>query len=311
MVQSTTFYLPSSDGIHQLHGLIWRPEGTPKGVIQITHGISEYIGRYAPFASFLAEQGYVVVGHDHLGHGETANHRRELGFFADRGGWHYVLEDVRRVHLEMADRFPQLPYVLMGHSMGSFVARLYLIDYPGCLDGCILSGTGQGAAPLVGFGRGLSGLLSRVLGSRHVSKLITSLSLGAYNKQFRPNRTHADWLSRDEAAVDAYVADPLCRFVPTVSMFADMMAMIQQVGSAKRLTAMDRELPIYLFSGQCDPVGDCGKGVEKVCQLLQNAGVKDVSLKLYPEGRHEMLQETNRLEVYQDVLGWLEGKLGT
>lgn len=306
MVSSQVFTFSSSDGIHDVSAVRWLPEGTPRGVVQLVHGISEYMGRYDPFARYLTQHGFAVVGHDHLGHGKTARDSTEYGWFADKDGWKYVLEDTHTLRELAGKACPDLPYFLMGHSMGSFVVRGYLMFWPGTVDGAILSGTGQERAPTVAAGRILSSLFTRISGPRAHSRLLNTLSMGAYNKQFRPNRTGADWISRDTAVVDAYCADPLCRFLPTVSMFHDMMVGLQLLAKRENLQKMDRDTPVYFFSGDKDPVGASGKGVRKVAGWFKEAGVKDVTVKLYPEGRHEMLNETNRDQVFQDVLDWLE-----
>ncbi|MGE9970731.1 lysophospholipase [Candidatus Pseudoscillospira sp. SGI.172] len=305
MGKQQDFTFPSADGVHTVHAVLWPADGETGAVVQIVHGISEYAERYASFAAFLNARGYAVVGHDHLGHGRTAG-EGEYGYFPERDGWHTVNRDVRRMRELTGERYPGMPYFLLGHSMGSFQARTYLIDYPGTVDGCILSGTGQEPAVLVAFGRLLSGVLCRIQGPGHVSRLITALSLGAYNGRFKPNRTSADWISRDTEVVDAYVADKLCRFVPTVGMFHAMMEGIAYIGAPKNAAKMDRSTPVALFSGDADPVGGEGKGVQKVFQLFQAAGCEDVRCKLYPGARHEILNETNRLEVWQDMLDWLE-----
>ncbi len=306
MADLREFTFPSSDGVHQLHAVEWRPEGPARAVVQLVHGISEYILRYDEFARFLAGRGLVVVGHDHLGHGKSASGPEEYGFLAQRDGWSLLEQDVHTLQERTAKRYPGLPYFLLGHSMGSFVARTYLIRYPGTLAGCILSGTGQPAAPLVATGGFLASLLSRLRGPRTASKLLSNLSTGAYNKKFRPNRTTADWISRDSAVVDAYVADPLCSFSPTAGMYRDMMGGLRFIGDRANLAKMDPGTPVYLFSGDQDPVGDMGKGVRRVFTLFREAGVTDLTMKLYPDGRHEMLNEPCRDGVYRDVLDWLE-----
>lgn len=303
-LRESTF--PSSDGLHQIHAAEWTPEnGAPKAVVQLVHGISEYILRYAPFADFLTEHGFAVVGSDHLGHGKTAKDPSEYGFISEAHGWEHMANDVRALRVRAGERFPGLPYFLLGHSMGSFLARTYLIRWPGTLTGAILSGTGQEPPALVALGRLLTGL-----GDPHkVNKLFLSLSLEAYNKKFAPNRTGADWISRDTAVVDAYVADPLCSFVPTAGMNHDLLGGLQFIAKRENLARMDPDTPIYFFSGDQDPVGSMGAGVKKVVGFFRDAGVKDLELKLYPGGRHEMLNETNRAEVYADVLAWLEAHL--
>lgn len=296
----------SADGVHTVHGVLWPAEGETKAVVQIVHGISEYIERYADFAAFLNRHGYTVVGHDHLGHGKTARGPEEYGCFPEKDGWHTVNRDVRSLRLLAGERWPDVPYFLLGHSMGSFQARTYLISYPGTVDGAILSGTGQEGKAVVLAGKVISKLLWQVKGPDKTSKLVNALSLGAYNNKFKPTRTSVDWISRDTAVVDAYAADPLCRFVPTVGMSYAIAEGLQFIGDPRNLARMDPSTPVALFSGEADPVGGMGKGVKKVYQLFQQAGCTDLSLKLYPGARHEILNETNRQEVYRDMLLWLE-----
>ena len=307
MIQTFDFSYPSSDKIHTVHAREWVPEGRPRGVVQIVHGVAEHIGRYDSAARFLASRGYVVCGEDHLGHGLTAGGK--FGYFGPKNGWDLVARDVRRLRQLEGEKLPNLPYVILGHSMGSFLTRTYLIRWPGTVDAAVLSGTGQEPAAAVASGKALSGSLCGLKGPDHVSRLVNELSLGSYNKAFKPNRTSSDWLSRDEAAVDAYLADPLCTFIPTVSMFRDMMGGLQFIASRANLAKMNKSTPIYLLSGDRDPVGSMGAGVRKVEGMLRSAGCQDVTVKLYPGGRHEMFNEINRQEVFNDLIAWIESKL--
>ena len=299
---------PSARAGFTVYAREWLPERPARAVIQIVHGIAEHIGRYEEIARFLSGYGFLVCGEDHLGHGRTAE-GGNYGFFAPADGWDLVVWDIRRLRELEGEKYPTLPYLLLGHSMGSFLTRTYLIAYPGTLDGAILSGTGQEPAPLVALGRALSALECRRLGPQGVSPLVDTLSLGAYNRRFRPNRTSADWISRDPAAVDAYLADPLCRSKPTVSMFRDMMEGLQFIAVRDNLRKMDPSTPVLLLSGDRDPVGGMGRGVRKVQNMFLDAGCTDVTLKLYPGGRHEMFHEVNQQEVFQDLLAWLEDRL--
>ena len=299
---------PSARAGFTIYAREWLPERPARAVIQIVHGIAEHIGRYEEIARFLSGYGFLVCGEDHLGHGRTAE-GGNYGFFAPADGWDLVVRDIRRLRELEGEKYPTLPYFLLGHSMGSFLTRTYLIAYPGTLDGAILSGTGQEPAPLVALGRALSALECRRLGPQGVSPLVDTLSLGAYNRRFRPNRTSADWISRDPAAVDAYLADPLCRSKPTVSMFRDMMEGLQFIAVRDNLRKMDPSTPVLLLSGDRDPVGGMGRGVRKVQNMFLDAGCTDVTLKLYPGGRHEMFHEVNQQEVFQDLLAWLEDRL--
>lgn len=310
MTNTNTFRFPSCDGTHQIFARQWLPaEGEPRAVVQLVHGVSEYIDRYAVVARWLADHGFVVVGCDHLGHGRTAAGSEEYGFFAEQKGWHTVSGDVRRLRTLMGQKYPDLPYFLLGHSMGSFLARTYLIDWPGTLTGAILSGTGQEAPLMVKAGWIMSDLVSKISGQRAHSKLVEKLSFGAYNKQFAPTRTRADWISRDEAVVDAYIADPLCEFLPTAGMFRDMMEGLQYIADKANLNKMDPATPVYIFSGDRDPVGGNGEGVQKVAGFFRDAGTEDLTVKLYPDGRHEMMNEINREEVFADLLSWLENHM--
>ena len=307
MATLRTFTFPSSDGRHTCHGSCWQPaRDLPRGVVQIVHGVAEHMGRYEWFARFLAGHGYAVCGADHLGHGRTGAEDGKFGYFGPRRGWELVTRDVRRLRLMAGDRFPGVPYFLLGHSMGSFLTRTYLCRYPGTVDGAILSGTGQESALLVGAGKALANLIAHIRGPEAVSPLVNELSLGSYNKQFRPNRTGADWISRDEKVVDAYLRDPWCTFTPTVGMFRDMLGGLQYIASPAALAQMDPDTPVYLFSGDRDPVGGNGAGVRKVYGYFEKQGTRDLTMKLYPGGRHEMLNELNREEVYADVLAWLD-----
>lgn len=300
MANVQEFFYPSIDGVHQVHAVVWRPEGGEvKGVVHLVHGICEYILRYDPFAQYLSSQGYVVTGNDHLGHGKTAKGPEEYGYFTR---WWDLVCDVRELQLKVKESYPEVPYFMLGHSMGSFVTRTFLIDYPGSLTGVILSGTGQEPGLTVAAGKLLTGMGD----PRKVNKLFYNLSIGAYNKKFAPTRTSADWICRDERVVDAYLADPLCNFPTKAGMNHAMMEGLQYVANKKNLEKMDKDLPVYFFAGDKDPVGAMGKGVKKVADWFREAGMKEVTVKLYPGGRHEMLNEINRDEVFADVTAWLE-----
>ena len=308
MTEFTEFTFPSKDGIHRCNVSLWTPEGGSKAVVQIVHGVAEYAGRYDQFARYLTDHGFVVCGEDHLGHGKTVDDGK-YGYFGKKDGWTLVTSDVRKLRVLMGEKYPGLPYFLLGHSMGSFVVRGYLMFWPGTVDGAILSGTGQEPPATVAAGRALSALLIRLKGPRAHSALLDALSVGRYNGQFKPVRTSADWISRDTVVVDAYRADPLCRFLPTVGMYHDMMVGLQLLAKPANLARMDPDTPVYFFAGDRDPVGANGAGVKKVAGWFRDAGVKDLTVRLYPEGRHEMLNEANRDEVYRDVLSWLERRL--
>lgn len=307
MAVEKEFYFTSVDGTHQCYAHQWQPEGEAKAVVQIVHGVAEYIQRYAPLAEFLAQNGYVVVGEDHLGHGKTVKDGK-FGYFGPKNGWATVAANVHRLRELAGEQWPGLPYFILGHSMGSFLTRTYLINWSGSVTGAILSGTGQEPGLTVGFGRAVCELLCALKGADSHSQFVYDLSLGAYNKQFAPNRTSADWICRDEAVVDAYLKDEFCTFQPTVGMFRDLMTGLGYIADRSNLARMDGNTPVYFFSGDHDPVGQNGAGVRKVYEAFKAAGCSDVTMKLYPDGRHEMVNEINKEEVWADILAWLEEK---
>lgn len=310
MAKFTEFTFPSCDGQHEIFSSLWLPdEGQPKAVVQLVHGISEYVNRYDALARYLAGHGFAVCGEDHLGHGRTGKQDSKFGYFARHDGWTLVTADVRALRQLMGEKYPDVPYFLLGHSMGSFLTRTYLCRYPGEVSGAILSGTGQEPSLIVGAGKLLASLISRFRGPEHISPLVHSLALGAYNKQFAPNRTTADWISRDEAVVDTYMVDPFCQIMPTVSLYRDMMGGLQYIAAPRALSQMDPDTPVYIYSGDQDPVGANGAGVRKVHGFFEKRGTKDLSLKLYEGGRHEMHNELNRDEVFADVLAWLNSHI--
>ena len=303
------FTFTSSTGMNRIRAKKYLPDGEAKAIVQIAHGIAEHIDRYAEFMEFLAGNGYIVVANDHLGHGKSINGPEDLGFFAARDGWNYVLRDMEKLHDRTEKEHPGLPYVMFGHSMGSFLTRTYLIQYPGKYDAAILSGTGHQAKAMVLSGYALASAAVKLYGPRKVGEKLNAIAFGAYNKGFENPRTEFDWLSRDEAQVDKYIADPLCGFVATVSLFRDMMGGIKFITEQKNINTMSRTQPIYFMAGDCDPVGDNGKGVERAYKAFCDAGLHDVMIRLYPGGRHEMLNEVNKYDVYQDILAWLTEKV--
>lgn len=301
MCRITDISYPSSDGVHTVYAREWAPEsGDAKAVVQIVHGMAEYIDRYDDFARFLARHGYIVVGEDHLGHGKTA--KGDFGFFAEEDGGKKMTEDVHTLQVTTQARYPGLPFYLLGHSLGSFFARYQMITWPGSVDGVILSGTGHVPAAAV---KALRPVIRRMT-KKHGKRAASPMSFAMFNKKFAPNRTAADWITRDEAIVDAYVVDPLTQIPTTYGMASDLVPLAEVLVSSEGLKRMDKTTPVYLFSGDRDPVGGEGKGVMKTYNTFRTLDFEDVSFKLYPEGRHEMLNEINRDEVYTDVLAWLD-----
>lgn len=303
------FYFNSSTGKNKIHARMCVPDAEPRAIVQIIHGIAEYIDRYDEFMSFLADNGIIAVGTDHLGHGKSIESEEQTGFFAYDNGWDYVVRDEEVLRLAMHENYPELPIIVFGHSMGSFMTRTLLIRYPDAFNAAIISGTGNQGAALVNGGLFMGNLVTGLKGAHHYSKFLNNLAFGSYNKIYDNPKTEYDWLSRDEANVQKYIDDPLCGFIPSCSLFRDMMTGVKFITNKKNLTAMNKDMPVYFMSGDMDPVGECGKGVQKAYNNFLEAGMKDVSIKLYPGGRHEMLNEINKDEVYTDILAWLGSKI--
>ena len=290
-----------------LDARLWRPAGAPRAVVQLVHGMAEHIDRYDPVARRLNRAGLAVVGHTHLGHGPRA---RRQGYFADHDGWQHLIDDAHRLRGIAQEQFPGLPYLMLGHSMGSFVTRCYLQEHGEGLAGAVLSGTGHFDGKTVTAALAAANLVCLFGGARKPSALIDRLAFGGYNKPFAPNRTDFDWLSRADAEVDKYVADPCCGFLFTGSGYRELFRGLKRLTDLDALKRMPKELPLLLISGDSDPVGGMGRGVEQVARDMRDAGMKHVEVRLYPGGRHEILNETNRDEVVRDVIIFVEQCLG-
>lgn len=303
------FTFPSADGKTTVYAVEWRPEGPVRAVLQLSHGVSEYILRYAHLAEFLTERGIAVAGHDHLGHGRSVAPGAARLYFGPKGSWSYVVDDLYTRRCLAARQFPGVPRFLLGHSMGSFLARTYLIRYPGTVDGAILMGTGQMPPALIAGGRAVAAREARKVGEEHSSPVVMDLAYGAYNKRFAPNRTPFDWISENRENVDRYVQDPWCGENPSIGLFREMLGGLRFIAKPENLKKMNANTPILFLSGSMDPVGDCGKGVRRAYRSFQKAGMRDVSMKLYPDLRHELLHERCREDVYEDLLRWLEARL--
>lgn len=299
----------SSTGLNTIYAKKCVPDVKARAVVQIAHGIVEKIDRYDDFMLFLAENGFVAVGNDHLGHGKSIGKPEEKGFFAARNGWNYVVEDMLRLHDRMVQDYPDIPYILFGHSMGSFLTRTYMINYPDKYDYAILSGTGHQGAALINAGYAAANLLCKLKGVRTDGKMLNDIAFGSYLDKIDNPRTAYDWLSKDSEQVDKYIADSDCGFICTASVYRDMMYGIKYITNAKNIAKMDMTKPVYFMSGDADPVGEYGKGVERAYKAFCKAGINDAMIRLYPGGRHEMLNETNRTDVYKDILNWIESKL--
>lgn len=306
MAIKQNFHYKSSDGKHKINGYRWLPEqGTYLGVVQIVHGMVEYVDRYDEFARFLCDNGYVVVGEDHLGHGGSVNDESEWGYFTKYDGFDYIIKDLHNLHMKQAKEFPDIPYFFLGHSMGSFLTRIYISYYGKSLAGAIIMGTGNQPPALAFFGKVLASFISLFKGDKYRSQFINKMAFGSYNKKFKPARTSCDWLTKDTAIVDAYMNDPRCTFIFTLNAYKELFDGIMYVGQKSNIGKTPKNLPLLLTSGAKDPVGGFGKGVIHVYDMYKAAGIDDVSIKLYDDDRHEILNETDRTQVYQDILAWL------
>lgn len=303
------FYFLSSDGTTQIHAVEWDNVEKPVGVLQIAHGVAEYALRYEPFAQFMNSHGFIVVANDHLGHGLSVAEGAAPLYFGRHNGWQRVVDDMYALRDMTGRKYPELPYFLLGHSMGSFLTRTYLIRYPGTLSGAIIMGTGQQSPAVVALGSLFAKVEGKRIGYDQFSPAVDRLAFGTYNKPFAPNRTAYDWLSVNEENVDRYIADPLCGGNATIGLFLDMLGGIGLIGKQSNANTMNTNTPVLFVSGDRDPVGDMGKGVRAAYESFRKAGVKDVSLKLYEGLRHEILNETCRETVFADLWSWIEKHL--
>ncbi|MBN2874954.1 MAG: lysophospholipase [Spirochaetales bacterium] len=296
-----SFIADDGKSIHVYH---WAPSGDPVACVLIAHGLGEHAARYSRFATSLTDAGYEVWAPDHRGHGKTAA-EGELGWFANHDGFRRVIEDLHGLAERIRTDKPGAKLFLFGHSMGSFLAQGYISLYGTTLAGCILSGTAGSAGPILGVGRAIAGLGCQFKGQKTKSKLLAAMTFGAYNKPYEPARTPFDWLSRDPAEVDAYIADPLCGFTGTFGLYRDLLGGMAWIHAPATMAAVPTSLPLYLFAGQNDPVGAATGLFDWLFDKYKALGVSDLTKKLYPNGRHETLNDTCREEASADVVAWL------
>lgn len=277
----------------------------PSALVQLSHGMCEHVTRYEGFAEFLSEKGFLVFGHDHLGHGRSVESPDDLGFLAQKNGSHLLAEDVHGLALAFKREYPDLPIILLGHSMGSFVARDVLEKHPSTYSAAVIMGTAGPDMPTAA-GKMLASLIGLFCGARHRSPLLRKISFAGYNKRFGKGCDENAWLSRDESVVKAYHDDPLCGFVFTASAYRDLFDLLGRISRKEWANGIKKDLPLLLISGEDDPVGGFGAGVQKIANRLTGAGVTDVTLKLYPEMRHEILNEQSYQTVWEDLFSWMQ-----
>ena len=308
MSKMVDFTLPSTAPGRTLHAFYCEPDGPVRAVVQLSHGMVEFIDRYKPLAESLAARGIAVTGNDHLGHGGSIRTKDDYGYFAQPDGNRAVLDDLHRMTEFAKQRWPGVPYFLLGHSMGSFYARQYLCEWGSELEGAIILGTGFQPKALVRLAKGICRVQAALFGWQHRSKLVERLSFAGYNNGLEGRTTH-DWLNRDAAEVDKYLADERCTFTFTVNAYYSMFSGILRLHDPAFVAQVPKDLPLLFLAGDADPVGERGKGVERAVQSLRDAGVKNIEVKFYPGARHELLVETNRQEVFADIAGWIEKQL--
>ena len=306
MVKKEDFYFDSRDGEHKIHAVRWIPDAQkPACILQVVHGMAEYIERYDNFARFLADRGILVVGDDHLGHGKSVKPGDPYGYFCREDAPTVLVRDEHRLKKMMQEQYAGVPYIILGHSMGSFITRNYLLKYGTGIDGALIVGTGMQPKLVLMCAFALAAVQKMIFGEDHVSKLIDKLAFGAYNKRIKSPETSFDWLSRNEDNVRRYVKDPLCGFTFTVNGFQTSFKLIYNLHDRGKLSKMPKNLPVFFLSGADDPVGDYGRSVESVYQSYKEIGMENVQMKLYPKDRHEILNEVDKEDVYGDIYRWI------
>ena len=302
------FYFDSRDGESRIHAVRWMPDSqsTIVCVVQVVHGMAEYAERYEEFAQFLTDRGIVVTGEDHLGHGRSVGEKGQYGYFCEQDPATVLVRDVHRLKKMTQELYPDVPYVILGHSMGSFITRNYMCRYGTGIAAAVVMGTGMQPMAALKLSQAILCIQKIFCGSRHVSRLMERLAFGGYNKRAGTVRTPFDWLSRDAERVDRYISDPMCGFGFTVNGFHTLFELIARLYKRESLKQIPKSLPVYMVSGTGDPVGNYGKGVRKAYDSLKEAGLENMELKLYEGGRHELMNETNRAEVMQDIYEWLK-----
>ena len=304
------FTIDSRDGVHKLYSVKYLPDGEPKAIVQIVHGMSEYMGRYEEFAKYLVNQGYLVTGEDHLGHGLSVPQGETYGYFCSMDPATVLVRDVHRLKKTVQAQYPGVPFVILGHSMGSYILRNYLCRYGTGIQAAIVMGTGMENKAAVDFARCLTKMMRVIYGEKHLSRTLDKLVMGSYNKKIEAPRTDSDWLSRDEEVVNKYRIDPLCGFPFTVNGYETLFELCSRLFKQENLAKLPAELPTLVISGGQDPVGAYGEGVQRAFESMKDAGMQKLELKIYPEDRHEILNELDREQVYVDIVKWIQTVLG-
>ncbi len=316
MAEKQELFYESRDGKTQIHGVIWKPDcmvgeyaGKPKCVLQIVHGMEEYIDRYDEFAKFMNKCDICVIGNDHLGHGQSVSDGVMHGYFGEDDIATVVVRDVHRLKKMVQEQLPDVPFFIMGHSMGSFITRNYICRYGTGIKGAVIMGTGFMPNIALGTGQFITRTMALFHGWEYKSPFVQKMAFGAYQKRIENPETGVDWLSANEENVQNYIADPLCGFGFTVNGFYTLFEFIKRAQSASWRKKIPKELPMFFVAGAEDPVGGYGEGVKKAFSLYQKAGMSDLSIKLYEKDRHEILQEDDWGRIAQDIYEWITKRM--
>lgn len=300
------FYYESADKKTKIHAVEWTPDGAVKAVLQIAHGVTEHMFKYEKMAEYFTSRGVAVVGNDHLGHGLSIAKDGKPMYFGPEGSWDWVEQDMCTCYKTIKKKYPDVPYFILGLSLGSFLVRSFMINQPGAVDGAVLVGTGQTVPAFqLKLARFMARKEAKKSGDSACTPLIHKLTFETYNKQFAPNRTDYDWLCADEEGLNDYIADDLRGESVSAGMFREMLNGMLFTGDAKNQKRMDKNVPILLISGNNDPVGESGKGVKRTYDSLKKAGVENVDMKLYPGLRHDILREKEKMDVFGDIYKWM------
>ena len=296
----------SSEGTKRIHYEIIEPTNgeKPKAAIQIVHGMCEYFGRYAEFSEFMANNGYLVAGDDHLGHGITAVNEEDKGFFSEYNGWRFLVRDEKRMTDIIKEKYHDTPIILFGHSMGSFIARLYTSWYPESISAALYMGT-SGGVPDGAAGAAVK-LLENVTGTKTHLEQSQWMFYHFLTRRIDDKNSELDWITRDKDKIEIYNSDPLGNLAFTSGAYRDLVRLLSEVSKREWAYSLPKTLPIMLMSGDEDPIGDFGKGVRRVYERLKKAGMTNLSIRTYIDARHELINETNRQEVFEDILRWTE-----
>ena len=307
MVRKEELTYKSRDRQTMIHAIRWIPEGEPVAILQIIHGMQDYIDRFDEFANFLAEKGIIVIGNDHLGHGGSVGERGTYGYFCKNDPATVLVRDAHRLKKMTQEDFPGIPCFILGHSFGSFVAREYITRYGTGIKGAIIQGTAFMPSGTIKSLGGLVNFLQVVMGEKYRSTMVNNMAFKGYLKKIPNPRTNFDWLSHNEASVDKYAADPACNFVFTLNGFKTMAELLKRVQDTDKMEDIPKDLPILVTAGKEDPVGNYGEGPEKLYNIYKNdLQIKNVELKLYDGFRHELQQEIGREQVFADQYEWIK-----